>query len=138
MQICPYIFFNGQARDALAFYADVFDAPMPEVMTMAGAPEGMDIPEDRKDWIMHAMLDIGGQTVMMSDDFMANSEPMAGCSIQVNVPTAKEGQRIFERLSDGGEVRMKWEPTFWSAGFGALTDRFGIRWMVGCDEPSRG
>ena len=38
----------------------------------------------------------------------------------------------------GGEVTMPWEPTFWSAGFGALRDKFGVGWMIGSDEPPAG
>ena len=139
MDIAPYLFFNGNAREALAHYCAVFDVPMPEVMTMAGAPPDLPIPADRRDWVMHATLALpGGGTLMMSDDFMANSPAMAGCSVQLNFPTAAEARPIFDALAEGGEVTMAWEPTFWSAGFGTCRDRFGIRWMVGCDEPPAG
>ena len=33
-------------------------------------------------------------------------------------------------LSEGGEVTMPLTATFWSKGFGMLTDRFGVPWMV--------
>ncbi|SEV87622.1 PhnB protein [Cognatiyoonia koreensis] len=135
MQIAPYLFFNGNARDAATFYADVFGVDVPEFMTMDGAPPEMNVPENRKGWIMHCTMQIGDYQLMMSDDFMANSPPMAGCNVQLNFETAAEGKRVFDALSAGGEVRMPWEPTFWSAGFGAFSDKFGVRWMIGTDEP---
>ena len=134
MKPTPYLFFNGKARKAIAAYADIFDVPIPEMMTMAAAPPDMEVPEDRKAWVMHCQLPIGDGSIMISDDVMANSPAMDGCSVMVELPTAAEAKAIFDRLADGGEVRMPWEPTFWAAGFGTLTDRFGIRWMVGTSE----
>jgi len=134
MDIKPYLFFNGQAREAATLYADVFGIPVPEMMTMAGAPPDTPVPEDRRDWVMHCEMKIGNSGLYLSDDFMANSPAMEGCSVMVNLPTAAEAKSVFDRLAEKGEIRMPWEATFWSAGFGTLTDRFGIRWMVGTDE----
>lgn len=134
MDIKPYLFFNGSARDAATLYAKVFGVDLPDFMTMKDAPFDMGLPPERDDWIMHCEMKIGACGIYLSDDFMANSPAMDGSSVMINLPTAAEGKRIFDALADGGEVRMKWEPTFWSAGFGTLTDKFGIRWMVGTDE----
>ncbi len=134
MNIKPYIFFNGQAREAATTYADIFGTQVPEFMTMEGAPPDMDLPAERKDWIMHCEMQVGDSAIYLSDDFMANAPAMQGSSLMVSLATAAEGKAVFDRLAEGGEIRMKWEPTFWSAGFGSLTDRFGIRWMVGTDE----
>ncbi len=135
MKPTPYLFFNGQARDAIAAYAEIFGVAMPDMMIMADGPPEMGIPEDRKDWVMHCEMKIGEGSVMISDDFMANSPAMDGCSVMVDFATATQAKAIFDKLADGGEVRMVWEPTFWSAGFGTLTDKFGIRWMVSTSEP---
>jgi len=134
MQPKPYIFFNGQARDAVAAYQKILGAKVASMMTMADAPPGMNIAADQKDWIMHCELTIGDGSIYLSDDFMANSPAMDGCSVMMSFPTAAEAKTKFDALAVGGMVRMAWEPTFWSAGFGTLTDKFGIRWMIGCDE----
>jgi PhnB protein len=52
------------------------------------------------------------------------------------MPTAEEARRVFDRLAEGGEVRMPLERTFWTPAFGTLTDRFGTRWMVMADSPA--
>ena len=134
MEAKAYLFFNGQAQAALDAYAKIFGTAPINVMRMGDGPPDMGIPAAQKDWVMHSELPIGGTSIYVSDDFMANSPAMAGCSVMINCATAAEGKRVFEALAAGGEVRMKWEPTFWSAGFGACSDAFGIRWMVGCDE----
>lgn len=138
MQPKAYLFFNGQANDALQAYSKIFKTQPSALMRMSDAPPEMGIPADRKDWIMHCELPVGGGAIYMSDDFAANSPPMDGCSVMLNYDTAAEARPVFDALAENGEIRMPWEPTFWSAGFGTLTDAFGIRWMVGCNEPPAG
>ncbi|MBP6058873.1 MAG: hypothetical protein KA524_10760 [Nitrosomonas sp.] len=36
----------------------------------------------------------------------------------------------LDALSDGAQVQMPLEKTFWSSRFGMFTDRFGISWMI--------
>lgn len=134
MDAKTYLFFNGQAQTAIDAYCQIFNTKPTTIMRMGDGPPEMGIPDTQKDWIMHAELPIGTTSIYLSDDFMGNSPAMDGCSVMINCPTAAEAKAIFDQLADSGEVRMKWEPTFWSAGFGSLTDAFGIRWMVGCDE----
>jgi PhnB protein len=42
----------------------------------------------------------------------------------------EQARRWFDALKVGGRVVMAFEKTFWSPGYGALVDRFGIPWMV--------
>jgi PhnB protein len=134
MQPTAYLFFNGQASDAVEAYKAVLGAEIVALMRMSDGPPGMDIPPERQDWIMHCELKIEGGRLLLSDDFMANSPAMEGCSVMLEYETAQQARSVFDQLAEGGEVRMAWEPTFWSAGFGTLTDRFGIRWMIGTTE----
>ena len=134
----PYLFFNGNCADAMTAYADIFGSAVEEVMHGSDMPGDFPVPEERKGWIMHSTLRIGDGQIMASDNIMGHSDPMAGSSVLVSFPTLARAQEVFARLSDGGEVMMAFEPTFWSAGFGTCTDRFGVKWMVGCDEPPAG
>ncbi|MCP4998512.1 MAG: glyoxalase/bleomycin resistance/extradiol dioxygenase family protein [Hyphomicrobiales bacterium] len=134
----PYLFFNGQCAEAIAAYADIFDGEIMEQMPASELPPEYPVAEDRKSWIMHSRISIGDGFLMASDDIMGDGTVMAGSSVMVSLPTASEGSAVFDRLAEGGEVQMAWSPTFWSAGFGTLTDCFGIKWMVGCDEEPKG
>ena len=138
MHPTPYLFFNGNCAEALAAYAEIFDSAVEDTMLAGSMPEDVPVPDDKKDWIMHAAIKIGDGMIMASDNIMETSEAMAGCSVMIEYADVDEARRIFNRLADGGEVTMAFEPTFWSAGFGAARDRFGIRWMVGCSEPPPG
>jgi PhnB protein len=42
----------------------------------------------------------------------------------------EQGRELFEKLSQGGQVTMPYQSTFWAKGFGMLTDQFGVNWMV--------
>ena len=135
MSLGPYVFFNGTARQALERYAEIFGSEAPVLMDANGMPPEFDVPPERRKWIMHGHVDVAGGVLMASDSIMEPSAPMAGCSVQVSLDTAAEAKCVFDQLAEGGEVTMAWAPTFWSAGFGMLTDAFGVRWMVNCEEP---
>lgn len=131
----PYLFFNGQCAEALAAYADIFGGEILEQLPATQMPPEYPVAEERKDWVMHARMKIGEGHLMASDYIMGESAAMAGSSVMMDFPTAAEGKAAFDRLAEGGQVEMPWAPTFWAAGFGTLTDKFGIKWMIGCEEP---
>ena len=54
--------------------------------------------------------------------------------MSIGVTKTSEGERIFNALSEGGEVKMPFSKTFWAAGFGMCIDRFGIPWMVNSEK----
>ncbi|MEO1602443.1 MAG: VOC family protein [Pseudomonadota bacterium] len=130
----PYLFFNGTCAEALATYAQVFGGEVTEMMPASQLPAEYAVPEDRRDWVMHACLTIGQGRIMASDDVTGQATPMAGCSVMMSLASAGEAKAAFNALAEGGTVGMAFAPTFWSAGFGVLTDRFGTKWMIGTDE----
>ena len=130
----PYLFFNGQCAEAVAAYAEIFGGEILAQLPASEMPSEYTVPDERKDWVMHATIKIGDGFLMASDSVMGEAAGMAGSSVMMSLPTVAEGKAAFDKLADGGEVEMAWAPTFWSAGFGTLTDRFGIKWMIGCDE----
>ncbi len=135
----PYLFFNGTCREALTAYVEIFDGEMVALMAASDMPEDDSpgaIPEDRKDWIMHGMVRLGEGMLMASDNLMGESATMDGSSILMELPTPEAARSVFDKLAEGGEITMPFEATFWSPGFGTLRDRFGIRWMIGTEDPA--
>ncbi len=133
MSVSPYLFFNGNCREAMDFYAYVFGGE-PMIMDASGLPAEFAASDDQKTQVMHSQLSVGDTTLMASDSIFEESPAMAGCSVQLNYPSAAEAKGYYDKLSAGGEISMPWAPTFWCAGFGVFSDKFGTRWMVGCDE----
>ena len=131
----PYLFFNGNCAEAMAFYADTFGGKIGMTMKAGEMPD-IPVPDDRKDWIAHGDVSVGDGSLMMSDNIFGQDQTMEACSVMLSYPTVDEARGIFDKLAEGGEVTMAFEPTFWAAGFGTCTDRFGVRWMIGTDaEP---
>jgi PhnB protein len=138
MQPIPYLFFTDRCAEAMRFYADVFGSPAPEITPFAAMPEDerAKMPGIPEEAVMHASVRIGDGWIFASDDPSGSTPAMAGASVNVSLPSAEEARRVFDRLADGGEVRMPLEPTFWTPAFGGLTDRFGTRWMIMADSPA--
>ena len=59
-----------------------------------------------------------------------------GINVSIHVKETAKAERIFKALSEGGEVQMAFQKTFWSQGFGMCIDRFGIPWMINTEEQS--
>ena len=136
MQPVPYLFFNNNCREAVTRYGEVFGVT-PEIMNFSDMPqEDQDqMPGVPADAVMHASLRIGDGELYASDDPSGEAQAMAGCNVTLSFPSEEETRRVFEALAEGGEVSMPLSPMFWTPLFGALTDRFGVRWMIMADGP---
>ena len=136
MQPITYLFFNTESRAAMTRYGEIFGAT-PEIMPFAAIPDEdkAHMPGVPDDAVMHAALKVGEGWIYASDDIMGGSPEMAGCSITVDLPDVARARAVFDALAEHGQIHMEFEKTFWSEGFGTLTDRYGTRWMVGVEAP---
>lgn len=132
MLVEPYLFFNGRCEEAIECYRRIFGSPAAELMRYQDSPEPppMPLPPDWGPKIMHGALRIGDTLVMASDGCSAEPAPFAGFSLSVTMPNAEAAALAFERLAEGGDIRMPLGATFFSPCFGMVADRFGICWML--------
>jgi PhnB protein len=130
----PYLYFNGNCKEAMTFYAEVLGGRIETMMTYAEAPDEEPQPPALRDKIIHAYLKFEDQALMASDAPPELFERMQGFSVQIAVGDPGEAERLFTALADGGEVRMPLKETFWASRFGMLVDRFGVPWMVNCNK----
>jgi len=138
MNTTPYIFFNGNCAEALAFYEKVLGARVEARMTYGESPAASHVPTAMHGHIIHARLRIGDSVVLASDSGEPGAVPEKAARFSLTVHTAKtaEAERIFNGLSEGGVVRMKMDKTFFAERFGTAFDRFGIPSMVICEKES--
>jgi PhnB protein len=136
MSFHAYVFFsNGQCKEAMTRYQEVFGGDL-EIMTMADRPDdGQSMPGMEPHHVMHSSLRVGDGLLMASDDPTGDGGPRLGITVSYSAPDTETGRRVFEALAAGGEVQMPYEPTFWSPGFGACVDRWGVPWMVDTLQP---
>jgi PhnB protein len=131
MQIQPYLFFDGRCEEAIEFYRKAIGAEVAMLMRWKDCPEkpqpGMTLPDDK---VMHAKIKIGDTEVMASDGQCGGKANFQGFSLSLDAKDDTEAKRLFDALSDGGEVRMPLSETFFASKFGMVADRFGVSWMV--------
>ena len=143
MALSVYLNFDGNCREAVEFYADVFNTEIQEIMTFDQMPEDEDItiPEEVKDKILHTHLDIKGTMVMFSDCLPGMGPPLTvgnNVSLTVVSKDLAEIQMLYGRLREGGSVEMELQETFWSKAYASVTDRFGIPWQLDLDSEETG
>jgi PhnB protein len=127
MQLDPYLFFRGNAKEAMQFYQGVFGGEL-TMQKIGEAPPEAQMPGSNPDDLMHAKLSGGAVTLMASDSQQA-SEKMAKVELSISGNEEILLRDMFNKLAEGGKVRMPLEKQFWGDTFGALTDKYGVDWM---------
>ena len=134
MKLNPYLNFNGNCEEAFQFYAKVLHGSDLRVMRFRDSPMGEKMSEAEKDMVIHARFRAGDTMVMGSDGPGGHYNKPQGFAVNIDVGTPEEAERIFAGLSEGGNVGMPIQETFWAKRFGMVTDRFGTPWMVNCEK----
>ncbi|WP_312343509.1 VOC family protein [Chryseobacterium binzhouense] len=138
-----YLTFNGNCRQAFEFYQSVFGGEIPYMGTFGDMPpvEGKEMPEEEKNKVMHVCLPISNETMLMGSDtggeWASQFKEGNNYAISINTDTRDEADKLFNGLSNGGNITMPMVDTFWGAYFGMFTDKFGINWMVNYDDPEK-
>lgn len=132
MAVNPYINFNGNTREAVTFYAEVFKSDLPEMMTYDSVPEdpNFKLPPEAHKLIMHADLKVYDGQLMFADSFPGMTYIKGNhMSIMVSLSDIEEIHRVFNILAIDGQVEMPLQETFWSKCYGQVQDQFGISWQ---------
>ncbi|HBW38832.1 VOC family protein [Desulfosporosinus sp. BICA1-9] len=132
--LVPYLVFNGNCEEAVNFYQGVLGGES-QILHFSDAPPNpaFPVPEEIKNFVLHAELRKDGHVIRFSDTF-PNTPSNAGNNISFSLEfdTKEETKAMFEALSVGGNVEMDLNETFFSPLYGKFTDKFGIRWQVSC------
>jgi len=135
MQVVPYLYFNGNADEALKFYVQALEAAPPQVMRYKDQPPP-DMPAEFLDKIMHAEMIVEGGMFYVSDAVGPNQvSPGNNVQINLNVDSEVQLRWVYDHLSDGARINMELQDTFWGAKFAMLTDRFGVSWSLNYQKP---
>ena len=124
----PYIAFDGQAREAMEYYQQVFGGDL--AINTFGEFGATDSPDADK--VMHSLLETPSGYTVMGSDVPQGMEYNRGTNISVSLSgdDADELRGYWDKLADGGTVSVPLEKQMWGDEFGMCVDRFGIAWMV--------
>ena len=117
-KITPCLWFDDQAEEAVTFYVSILKNSKIASVARYGE-EGAKVSGRPKGTVMTVTFDLDGQ------EFMAlNGGPVftfsPAISFIVNCETQQEVDRLWEKLSEGGEKEQ----------CGWLKDKYGVSWQV--------
>lgn len=136
-QINPHINFNGNAEEAFTFYKSAFGGEFSKIIRFKelSGPQ-FPVSEKEANKIMHIELPIGSCKLMGNDvpELLGRTNENENRSkISIDTTSKEEADRIFNRLSAGGQIEMPMDNSPWGTYFGMFRDKYGIEWMVSFD-----
>lgn len=130
MKLHTFLNFGGNCEQAIRFYEQHLGGKITMLMRRAEPP---DQPQKWPGWeqsIQYASMTLGETELSASDVPPDRFKPMRSVYLTLTVDGAAEAERLWKLLSDGGQILMPFEETFFATRFGQLRDKFGTSWMV--------
>lgn len=132
-QATPYLMFDGNAREALEFYKEVFEGEILELQTFGEAD--FPTPKEAGARIIHAKFKKDDLFLMVSDSFPGNSVTVGdNISLTLEFTSEQEIQKTYDRLHSTGTILMELQDTFWGAKYAKVKDSFGVIWDLNYEK----
>ncbi len=129
-KITPFLMFAGKAEEARRFYVSLFDGS--EVLSIRRYGPNEPGAEGS---VMHATFSLGGQHLMCIDSNVEHAFTFTpAISLYVTCRSVEEVDRLFERLSDGGQILMPLGEYPFAERFAWVADRFGVSWQLALQQ----
>ncbi len=136
MKLSTYVNFPGKCKEALQFYEKHLGGKIVMMSTFDQMPEPKnDSAGTATNSVLHARIAIGDTLLMASDGPPEQCQPMRSAYLTLSVDSNAEAERIYAALTDGGEIFMKMEETFFAHRFAQCRDKFGANWMIIHEKP---
>jgi PhnB protein len=129
-ELSPYLYFNGNCKEAAYYYAHVFGGEAPRFLTYGEA--GITELENADHLILYTEVKFDGLKLMMSDN-MPGAPFSEGSSINLTY-SCSDPERIktvFENFRfNEAQIALELEENFFAKQYGMLTDKFGFNWQI--------
>lgn len=135
MKARTYLNYGGNCAEAFRFYEKHLGGKIGMLMTYDEMPGATNVPPEQAKSVLHASLTLGGTELLASDVPRDRFQPMRSVYVALNVDTDAEAERVYNILTEGGEVFMPLQETFFASRFGQFRDKFGTSWMVLHEKP---
>ena len=135
MKLYTYLNYGGNCEQAFRFYEQHLGGKITMMMTHGEQPNPSAVSPDWKNAILHARMNIGDTDLMGADVPPERFQPMRSAYLSLLVSSIDEAERIYGVLSDGGEIFMPMEETFFAFRYAMLRDKFGTSWMILHERP---
>ena len=134
MRLCPHLVFDGQCRAAFTTYQRILGGTITTLLSYGESPTASQVEPQWHDRIVHAALQLDEAELTGADVLPQHYLKPQGFYVTVTLQGPHRGADIFDALARGGDVRLPFQKTFWSPGFGVLVDPYGIPWEINSTE----
>lgn len=125
----PFLMFQGDAQAAI----DLYTAALPDTRVLD--LKRHETPPATGGSVLLARVALCGNEFLMSDSPIQHAFSFTpSTSIFIECGSEEEQTRIFNALSEGGQVLMPLGDYGFSRRFGWLSDRFGVSWQINLTE----
>jgi PhnB protein len=128
MKLDVYLNYPGNCEEAFRFYEQHLGGRITSINRHGELPPRPDFPDGWGEKVLHGRIEIGGLSLMGAD--VPGAEPMRSAYITLRTDTPGQAEDIYALLTDGGQIFMKLEETFFASRFAMFRDRFGTSWML--------
>lgn len=128
MQLHTYVNYGGNCEQAFRYYEQHLGGQITMMMRHGEQPGPSGAPADWNGKVLHARISLAGTELLGAD--IPSYEPMRSAYLSLTVDSEAEADRVYGLLSDGGQVFMPMQETFFASRFAMLRDRFGTSWML--------
>ena len=135
MKVNTYLNYGGNCEEAFRFYEKHLGAKVLALMKFSQMPDAHNVPENERNNVLHARIQIGDAVIMASDAPRDRFQPMRSAYLSVGADSSEEAERIHKVLAEGGEIFMPMQETFFANRFSMLRDKFGTSWMIIHEKP---
>jgi PhnB protein len=136
MKLLTYLNYGGNCEQAFRFYEKHLGGKITSMMTHGQNPGPSNVPPELKNAILHARLSIGETELLASDVPPERFQPMRSVYLSLSLDSTSEAERVYALLSEGGQIFMPMQETFFAFRFAMLRDKFGTSWMIIHERPS--
>jgi PhnB protein len=130
VQLHTYLNYGGNCEEAFRFYEKHLGGKITMMMKHGEQPDARDVPPDWARAVLHARMEIGGTELLGADIPPDRFQPIRSAYLSLTLGSDDEADRIFVLLSEGGQIFMAMQETFFAFRFAMLRDKFGTSWML--------
>ena len=130
MKLYTYLNYGGNCRQAFEFYAEHLGGKITMITTHGELPDPSNVPPNWENAVLHARIEMGDTVLLGADIPPERFQPMRSAYLTLVVDSNEDAERIYALLTEGGEIFMRMEETFYAHRFAMMRDRFGTSWML--------
>ena len=135
MQLHTYLNFGGNCEQAFTFYEQHLGGKVTMLMRHGEQPGPGQVPPEWNGKVMHARMNLGGTELLGADIPPDRFQPIRSAYLSLTVDSIDEAERVYGVLTEGGQIYMKMDETFFATRFAMFRDRFGTSWMLMHPKP---